>query len=94
MRLARDRYRFLTAERQTRSLDRSECRRPFEPRFFSVNAAGFSKNAPMRKKQPFVEKKCESHDAAIAATHNAVAHADRETWERCPSGTFELLSSE
>ena len=26
----------------------------------------------MRKKQPFVEKKCESHDAAIAATHNAV----------------------
>ena len=46
-----------------------------------------------REKQAFSEEKCESHDAAVAATHNDVAHADRETRERCPSGTFERYPS-
>ena len=79
------------SSRRTRSLDRAESRRPFEPRFLLGQRTPFFQT--LAKKQ-LSKKKCESHDASFAATHNDVAHADRETWERCPSGTFERPAPE
>ena len=50
--------------------------------------------APRASFDALLEASLASASDPRAATHNAVAHSDRETWERCPSGTFELLSSE